>query len=385
MSELEELVTRAFQNEMAINKKALTADDVPANYEAITPEWLTAVLCRNNPGAKVTGFTVSDRDDGSSNRGRITLTYNDIGGRSGLPYSVFCKSATTLRNRILLSGSGAALGEATFYSKIRHRIEMEAPHAWYSGYNPETYGYFVLLKDLADEAEFCNGKTAIDLEQAKSMVNTLARLHARFYESPELGTESIPFKTWPKWWEDNIKATPAYGAACDNGFAAARHLIPERLFKRAREVWPATLLSAEKHRKLPQTLIHDDVHLGNWYIAATGEMGLGDWHIPCIGHWSRDFIYAIGTALTVENRRQWEDELLQYYLDRMAEYGVPKISYDEAWLWIREQIPAALSFWTITLRPAEGMPDMQPEDTSYEFVKRLATALDDHESLDLYT
>jgi len=240
------------------------------------------------------------------------------------------------------------------------------------------------MKDIGGEAEFCTHKTHIDREHANRLVDTLAKLHSRFYQSPELGTAALPFKTWPTWWDDNLKATPTYGEACDTGFGAAQALIPERLFRRRAEVWPATMRSAELHHGLPQTLIHCDVHLGNWYIAKSGDMGLGDWHCTSTGHWSRDFVYSTITALTVENRRRWEEDLLRRYLERMAEYGVPKINFAEAWLHIRRQLPSALSFWTITLRPAPGMPDMQPEDTSYEFVKRLAVAADDYEVLDSY-
>jgi hypothetical protein len=41
----------------------------------------------------------------------------------------------------------------------------------------------------------------------------------------------------------------------------------------------------------------------------------------------------------------------------------------------------ALAFWTMTLTPAADMPDMQPENVSLEFVKRLAVAIDDVGSL----
>lgn len=384
MPTLEEQVTEAFRAEESENRQALTRGDVPRNYEAITCQWLTEILCSEAPGAQVVSFRVGDIDNGSSNRARIFLEYSHAGEEAGLPGSVFCKSATTLRNRVLLSGSAAAEGEAKFFSKVRHRLDIQAPEAWYAAFNPRTYGYMVVMKDLGGQADFCTPASTVDWPRAASMVNTLAKLHSRFYQSPELGSATLPFKTWPVWWADNLVATPTYGDACDTGFGAAQSVIPERLFKRRNEIWPATNKSVEMHNRLPHTLVHNDVHLGNWYIASSGEMGLGDWHLTGIGHWSRDFVYATTTALTVEDRRRWHEDLLRLYLERMAEYGAPEIRFDEAWLAIRQQLPSALSFWTITLRPAEGMPEMQPEATSFEFVKRLATALDDYEGLDSY-
>ena len=67
------------------------------------------------------------------------------------------------------------------------------------------------------------------------------------------------------------------------------------------------------------------------------------------------------TALTIEDRRSWEKDLIRFYIDEMERLGVPRIDEDDAWLNLRQQLMTALAFWTITLRPAEGMPDMQPE------------------------
>ncbi len=382
MPTIAERVAEIYRAEEAAQRKVLTRADVPARYEAITPQWLTDVLCREVPGAAVVNCRVGDFSNGSSNRARIYVSYNDVGARAALPATVFCKSSTTLANRTLLANVGVGQAESNFFNKVRSRLDMEAPQPVHAAFDPDTYAYVVVMKDMGGTVDFCTHKSTIDRKHAESLVDTLARLHARFYQSAELGTAALPFKTWYKWWEDNLKATADYEQACDTGFGAAEALIPVRLFKRRSDIWPATMRSAELHRQLPHTLIHCDVHLANWYVAADGRMGLGDWHCTSIGHWSRDFAYAIGTALTVEDRRRWDMDLLRLYLKRMAEYGAPKIDFDEAFRNVRQQSPSALAFWTITLRPAKGMPDMQPESTSYEFVKRLATAVDDWEALD---
>jgi aminoglycoside phosphotransferase (APT) family kinase protein len=141
------------------------------------------------------------------------------------------------------------------------------------------------------------------------------------------------------------------------------------------------MASVARHRELPHTLIHCDVHLKNWYITVDRKMGLSDWQNTAIGHWSRDYIYATTTALMVEDRRAWEKELLRSYLDRMLALTGVRISEDEAWLNLRPQLFSALAFWLITLHPAAGMPDMQPKRTTREFLRRILTAIDDHDAL----
>lgn len=367
-----------------LDSPVTTRDEVPRSYAAITDAWLTDVLCRDHPGAQVTAHSFDERDDGSSNRRRIMLEYNAAGRSAGLPETVFCKAAETLNNRLVLGLSRAAQIEADFYNLVRPRLEIEAPEGIYARFDPENFASLIMLHDLRDRGEFCDDRTEVTRERAEQQIRTLANLHSRFYMSPELGTASLPFITWPKWWERMMAASPDFADCCDDAFGQCEDIMPARLFARRGEVWPATMRSVERHDHLPQTLIHCDVHLKNWYIAADGRMGLSDWQITSVGHWSRDLIYTMTTALTVENRRAWEKDLVELYVDLMAEGGVPREPIDQVWTSLRQQLMSALAFWTITLHPAEGMPDMQPLRTTREFLNRLLVAIDDHQSLDSF-
>ena len=158
-------------------------------------------------------------------------------------------------------------------------------------------------------------------------------------------------------------------------------MIPPALFQRAREIWPATLKSVARHRELPRTLLHSDPHLKNWYVAATGEMGLNDWQCACKGNWGRDISYAMTTALTTENRRAWERDLLQLYLESLAAAGGPKLRFDDAWTIYRQQTFSALAWWTGTLGQPPDAPAMQPQESSIEFIGRMTRAIDDLDAL----
>ncbi|MDB5702360.1 MAG: hypothetical protein JWL66_2559 [Sphingomonadales bacterium] len=363
---------------------ATRADQVPATYEAMTCEWLSAIACRDVPGAEVTGFRFDVRDDGSSNRRRIFLDYNAAGRAAALPDKLFCKAAENLENRIVLGVSGTALAESNFYNLVRDRLDIPTPRARFAGFDPDNFAYLIVMDDMAEDVIFPDERVEMTWDMAVQQVTTLAGLHSRFYDSPELGTETLPFKRWPDWWNAMMTGAPRFGEFCDRAFGDAESVIPARLFKRRGEIWPATGASVARHSSLPQTLIHSDVHFKNWYILGDGRLGLNDWQLTTIGHWSRDFAFATTTSLTVENRRKWGDELLRVYLDQMAERGVPAVAFEDARRNVRQQLFSALAFWTITLRPADDMPAMQPEHTTYEFIKRLATGIDDLDALDSF-
>ena len=191
--------------------------------------------------------------------------------------------------------------------------------------------------------------------------------------------------TWPQWWQGFIDGFPGFAESCDKAFGLAEPYIPPRLFRGRAETWPATLASVERHNTLPKTLTHPDVHLGNWYIAGNGDMGVTDWQGVCVGHWSRDLAYALSTTLAIENRRAWMEDLIRLYIERMAEYGAPRIAYAEALLNVRQQLMTTLAWWTITLVPAPGMPAvLQPPQFVLELIKRITAAIDDLDALDSF-
>ncbi|MFN3472483.1 MAG: aminoglycoside phosphotransferase family protein [Blastomonas sp.] len=358
------------------------ANQVPPSYEAITAEWLTDVLCSGHPGAKVIDFAFDARDDGSSNRRRIWPTYNAAGEAANLPASVFCKAAESLENRIVLGVSGTAQAETDFYRLVQPRLRIPTPRARYAGFDPANFAYFIMMDDMAADVRFPDERFALDRQHAEQMVETLARLHAQFFCSPELGTATLPFKTWPVWWAGMMKGAPDFGRFCDKGFERIAPRLPERLAGRRAEVWQATEASVLRHRTLPHTLIHSDVHLKNWFVLGDGQMGLHDWQLTTIGHWSRDFAFSLTTALTIDQRRDWFEDLLRLYLDRMAAHGAGSIDFDEAFRNVREQLMTAFAFWTITMCPTGDMPAMQPEHTTTEFLMRMGTAIDDYDSID---
>ncbi|MBN3788515.1 phosphotransferase [Burkholderia sp. Ac-20353] len=374
-------IQAAYERDQRGQREAVTADHLPQSFESISARWLTDVLCRNVPGAQVVGHTLGPVDTGSSNRRRIEIRYNEAGDDAQLPRMLFCKASHELANRIVLGVSGAAFTEAHFYNRIRPELDIEAPQSFYARYDPESFNSMVMLDDLSNTAsEFCNHKTVVTHERARSQMRLLARLHGTTYSHPIIRAELEKLSTWPEFFRN----TEAFGlrAGSTQGFLAAEEVVPSRLFARGDDVWPATLRSMELHANGSPCLSHGDVHLKNWYVAGNGEMGLSDWQCATRGHWSRDLAYTISCALTVEHRRTWERDLIQYYIEEFRAAGGPAVSFDEAWNAYRQQLVTALTWWTVTLTPPSDLPDMQPKDLTLEFIRRISTAMDDVDSLD---
>ena len=381
MSELVSRITAAYEADKQRGIRAVvSAEELPLSYEAITERWLTAILCRDHPEAAVTAFRLDALDNGSSNRRKIAVEYNAAGRAAGLPTALFCKASQDLANRIVLGISGGSRCEVLFYNDIRPLLDIEAPRSFFARFDPETFNSIVVLSDLSASAtEFCNHETRMTRRRAESQLELLAKMHGSCYANAGLRERLSALPSWPEFFHN----TRAFGIehGSNRGFLAAEEVIPPDLYRRFAEIWPATIASVELHKQLPLTLAHGDVHLKNWYVAESGEMGLGDWQCASRGHWGRDVAYAISTALTVEDRRAWEKDLLRFYLDHLRSAGGPSVSWEEAWLHYRQQLMSALTWWTITLTPTADLPDMQPQDVTLEFIRRIATAMDDVDTL----
>jgi hypothetical protein len=373
----------AAEVDRAADRTMKAASELPMSYEEITPAWLTAVLAGDRTGAEVVSHRLGDVDEGTSSRRRIFLEWNEAGVSAGLPGSVFCKSTMTLESRYLLGMNGGIAAETIFFRDVRAHLGIRAPHAYYSEFDPRSFNSFIILEDMADQVTFGDYTMTLTEEQARDQLATLATVHARYQDSPALHTELASWNDWEKYFTITVEKA-GFGPACERGFRQAEDVIPERLFARAQEIWPATLRGVLEHSTLPRTLIHSDVHLKNWYIDADGRMGLNDWQCSCKGHWGRDVAYVISTALGVEDRRRWERDLLAHYVDCLQAEGITDVTTDDAWTAYRHNLFSALAWWTGTLGQPPEAPDMQPPEASREFIRRMTHAIDDTDALDSF-
>jgi len=368
--------------ERLLRPKARRAEDIPCAPDAITPEWLTAVLCRNVPDAIVTEVDVRPASAGTHERHQLLLSYNEAGRRAGLPRSMFTKSLPSVVTRMIGGFNGTARVEGRFYMQLRPELDIEAPIGYHAAFDRRTFASILLLEDMVatKSATFCNYRTYVSRETAEDMVDVLAVLHARFHGDAELAMRYPWVASYPRWFTIGSEKM-SLEHYTRKAFDAAAHVIPERILAQRDAVWPAAVRALVVHDSEPQGLIHSDVHIGNWYRTGAGKMGLCDWQCLARGHWSRDFAYALTAALQPADRRNWEKDLLRRYLARFAELTGARLDFDTSFLHYRQQMVHALLMWTITLCHSPLLPNMQSEETTLAMIERISTAMADLDAL----
>jgi hypothetical protein len=377
-----ERIRAHLERELSAPTKVKDSGQVPSSVDALTPDWWTAIMCGDVPGARVTAHTIVGGSKGTHVRHRHALAYNDAGMRAGLPTAVFTKTLPDLVTRMIGGYNGTARAEGRFYVQIRPTLEIEAPRGYHAAFDRDTFAGINVMEDVAATkgATFCSHRTLVTRPMAEQMIDLLATLHAATWQHPRFETDwrwVTGFADWFRVGSDKMETERYTQEALDR----AGNLIPPDVLARRQDVWPATVAATPIHEHAPRVLLHSDVHIGNWYQTNSGRMGLCDWQCLTRGHWSRDVSYVIAAGLTREDRQAWERGLLARYLDRIGTDAGVRVSFDAAWNDYRRQMMHAFWMWTITLCHSPLLPEMQREDTTLEMVGRIATAISDLESI----
>ncbi|MFE3001619.1 phosphotransferase [Nocardia sp. NPDC059246] len=358
--------------------KMSTRRDVPVDGRKLTVEWLTDVLCREVPGAAVTSFQTPGGSVGTSTRTALRVTYNRAGETAGLPTALYTKTTADFSQRLMLGAADVLRGETQFFLTYRPAVEMEAPRGYWGAVHDGSWRSIVMMEDIAESkgATFIQPTTALTRTQVEDVLRNMAAYHGTWWEAPELSVLKTPRDHY-----NNVAKLLDMGARHAVGMERAKSVIPAALQGQAERAWRGTQMGLDMCTDvLPRTLLHGDSHAGQTYITADGRMGLTDWQATMQGGWVYDVAYFIGSACEPEDRREWENDLLETYLNELARNGGKAPDLDEAKLRYRQAMFYPLSAWTFTIGRAFYQPKMQPEDICLSIIGRLATAIDDLDS-----
>src|SRR5277367_393694 len=357
-------------------------DQVPASAAEMAPEWLDKVLCGKTPGAKVTDIKVVGGSDGTNIRRALHITYNDVGAAASLPTSLFAKSGNAMRTRVMNVVNTRSESEVRFYNDVRVKLPIEAPTALYAGFDKPSGRMLIIFPNMVEQGvTFLDPTHDIDRRKAEGMVDLIATYQAVTWNSSDL---------LPSSW---LKTTFQYQQLCnicmpfqqcgEAGIDRAVSVLPAELLQQRQKLWPLHMASIKRLERAPRVLTHYDMHVGNWYYTHEGRMGLTDWSMR-LGHWSSDLAYALISALKIEDRRAWEQDLIERYRQKLAELGIPDPpSQAEAWDEYRRQAFHPFFFWTTTIGATALQPDMQPASISLANLERMGQAIVDLDSIRL--
>jgi hypothetical protein len=300
--------------------------------------WLTTVLRERHPGTVVDSAEHATARRGAGTKLFLHLTYR--ANPSGLPEHVVVKSGLLPRDPDAFAIAWEAMtrrlnaAEARFYRDFAPATGMEVPACYHADVDEHTGRSAVIMEDLAG-CRFGAFDQPLDRDTAAAVLSDLARLHARYWADPILDGPALAdplvedqgllhhFITEANWAEQMSRPRAA--------------AIPDPLHDRNRVVTAIHAMWALQFTP-PLTALHGDPHIGNLYFRPDGTPGLLDWQAFSRGIWVTDVAYFTGGALTTEDRRAHERDLLRHYLAELAARGGPDLGFDTAWTAYRQRM-----------------------------------------------
>jgi aminoglycoside phosphotransferase (APT) family kinase protein len=335
-------------------------DPVPDRLESVLdPQWLTGALADLPHDHQVIEVVQEDSFKTIASKVRFRLVARGPGG--GTVHRSYCIKGHFQDDRDSLRS------ETLFYRHLQPILGVRSPRAHYTGIDDEQGRSLIIMDDvLARGGRFLGAHQPYSVATIKQSLAQLAQLHAATWDQPADGDGWLTPRIRPMI--DMYSTDYLHGLLNDGrgrGLPAA--LLDGHNLKEAVHVVAAAR---------PTNVIHGDAHSGNVYVEPDGQPGWLDWQIVQQGHWATDVSYHLATALSIEDRRASERDLLRHYLSELARAGASHPpDWEEAWERYRCHFPYGYFLWAITR--------ISSREVVLLHIPRIATAMDDHQTLRL--
>lgn len=348
---------------------------VPRHPDEVTTAWLDAALRRRHPDVRVTATQQTNVLWGTATKVFLDVEYADapVPGGPGTKLCVKGELDDRVRGSFASWGATPTQVEAAFYDQLAPRMTVPVSPA-YATVTEDGVGGVLVMDDLNEQGVvFGDPREPWTTDAVASGLDALAALHGStwgqdFSDVPVIAVGSptvrgaVDALFSEQSWEHTFgadTAPPLPAAIADR----------ERILKAYHASY--ALDDAAAH-----SIVHGDAHLGNAFLTRDGRAIFLDWAGPCLAPWSFDVGYFVTGALTVEDRRAAERDLVAHYFDRLVAHGGPRLDAEEAWNDVRRHQLHGL-IWAM-------LPTtMHPTESVHAMTTRYAAGVEDHDTLAL--
>lgn len=297
---------------------------VPTTTQDATSEFLTHAL--RTSGVLDDGSAVAEVEHDRIGEGvglmcelaRLTLRYS--GPAHGAPSSVIVKVPSNApENRNVGNHFRLYEREGRFYQHLGDAVPVRTPRCLANFIDVDNGLYALVLEDFGART-MVSQVVGLDASRAAEAVRALGRLHARFWEAPELdalvwmpraidpevlGAGQSYREAWPVFHERFHEDLP-------DGAAELAELVGS--------TWET--VAESMYGDSPHTVCHGDFRADNLMFddTTTGDdhVGVLDWQVSMRGPGIGDVGYLLAQSLTTDVRRAHERELVEQWYDELS-------------------------------------------------------------------
>ncbi|MCU1426289.1 MAG: hypothetical protein JWL83_289 [Actinomycetia bacterium] len=289
----------------------------------LSAEWLEEAL--GAPG-RLRGFETGTIGTGVGLVGNLTRVSLDWNGHDG-PETVIAKfPAAGEESRFVAMVLRMYEREVRAYEQLTPRSPLGSPECHFSAFDAETHDFALVIGELhgrnPDQVEGCSEK------EAALAVDRLAAHHAAFWMD-----ERLEALTWLPSLDD-AQIVPAVQFAFEGGWSVLADSVadltsPEisTLCERFPALIPGLMTALSQP---PVTLAHGDYRLDNMFFE-NSELSLCDWQLVTRARGPYDLAYFTTQSINVDQRREWETDLVNRYHNGLAAAGITDYAFEQLW------------------------------------------------------
>lgn len=298
--------------------------------DTVGPEWLSDVL-----GAPVAGVETEPLSVASAagELARLSLAYEPAGAAG--PATIIAKApGSTDIQRMMDAAMGLFARERFVYGQLADVLPVRLPHCYHPGQPDKEEP--MLLEDLRG-LRMGDQVAGLDRADAERLVDTMADLHAAFWEADPPGGDANRLVSW---------TDPVLGAMLTQLVTSGVEALRQRYEGR---VQPGVLDAIEKLApdwatvlgrcaEGPQTFVHNDFRLDNIFFEPDGEPVVLDWQLAGRCRGTQDLAYLLSGSMPTDALRECWERLVQRYHARLQDGGVIGYDLDECRFHYRQSL-----------------------------------------------
>ncbi len=303
---------------------------IPSSLDDVTPEWMTAALGQHGIDTNAISVTPEPIGEAAGANGvtvRLKVAY--AAGSNPGPESMIIKlPATAPAVKQVAIRQQFYQNEIHFYDDFADRLLVNIPRRYYSGMDEEAELFALLLEDMAP-AVTGNDFTGCTYEEAILAVREMAKLHAPWWNSPDLDSVG-----WLPTGEPNVAfANTRFNDVVFPGVMANYGHTFSPIVKTVVEAYCTDFASiVDVISAAPYTLTHSDYRLVNLLIGGekmSPKVTVIDWQRVAKAKGLVDIAFFAVLSLPTERRREWESSLVEAYYADLVKLGVTDYSLEQ--------------------------------------------------------
>ena len=209
--------------------------------------------------------------------------------------------------------------ESGFYGHLAADCPVRVPQCFYNGAEPEAQRWCLLLEDLG---QWVVGDQLVgrDLAQTRTLVQTLARIHARWSDGRADEHSWLPPVDDP----GTVGMLGMYEACLPATMERFGHLVPEHMLEWGQRFLPVAAEWLADFARQPSTINHGDYRTDNLVFSPVSphdDFVLLDWQLTSRSPGAYDLYYFLALSPDPSVSCDHLDELVDLYLDELAAAG----------------------------------------------------------------